>query len=118
MAFRRNEFVSFGAGVAAAPCHRAVEVVVPFRLEAGAEGHQSQAGVEVRHPKRCTERVQRPCFCVVVRMRVEVHAVRRAAGGPHLQRVRQGRKGLQGARSQRTSGRSPGCSLLQEGTAH
>ena len=54
--------------VAVVPYYRAAAVVVPFRLEAGEEGHQSQEGAEVRHQKRCTERVQRPCFCAVMRM--------------------------------------------------
>jgi hypothetical protein len=62
-AYASQWLLSFGAAaqpsrpeeVAVVPYHRAAAEVVPFRLEAGAEGHQSQAGVEVRHPKRCTE---------------------------------------------------------------
>jgi hypothetical protein len=55
-------------GVAAVPFHRAAVEEAPFRLEVGAEGHQSQAVVEVRHPTPRMERVQRLCFCVVLRM--------------------------------------------------
>jgi hypothetical protein len=98
------------------PFRRAEVEVAPFRLEVGAEGHQSQAVAEVSHPTRRTERAQRPCSCVAVRVQA-VLAVRLAAGTPHLQQVRQDRKGSPGARSQRTSGRSVGRSLLQERTA-
>ena len=83
-----------------------------------AAGHRNQAVVEVRQPTRCRVRGQRLCFCVVVRVQAAVLAVCPAAVGPHLQQVRQGREGWPRARSQRTSGHSAGCSLLQEGTAH
>ena len=67
--------------------------MAPFRPEVAAEAHRNRAVVVVRQPIHRRVRVQRLCFCVVVRVQAVVLAVRPAAAGPHLQQVRQGREG-------------------------
>ena len=93
------------------PFRQAVAVVVPFRLGVEAVGHRNQAAVEVCQRTHCTERGQRLCFSVVGK-------VQAAVAEPRLEQAHQGREGWTTAHSQRTSGRSAGCLLLQEGTAH
>jgi hypothetical protein len=105
------------ASQAEVPFHREEEEAVPFRLEVGAEGHQSQEGVEVRHSTRRREWVQRLCFCVVLRVQAAVLVVL-AAAGPHLQQVGREREGWPRARSQRTSDRSAGRLLPRPRIVH
>jgi hypothetical protein len=97
------------------PFHRVVVEVAPFRLEVAAEGHQSQAE-EGRHPTRHRVEGKRLCFSVVVRAQAVVLAVFPGATEYRLGQV--DREGRTRAHSRRTSGRSVGYSLLQEGTGH
>ena len=53
-------------------------------------GHRNQAVVEVRQRTHRTERVQRLCFSVVVKVQAVVLAVFPAVAEPRLQQVRPG----------------------------
>jgi hypothetical protein len=104
--------------VAAVPFRPAAAVVVPFHLAEAAVGHRNQAAEEVGQRTHCTERVRRPCFSVVAKVEAVLPAVFPAVAEPRLQQVRRYREGRTTVYSQRTSGRSTGCFLLPEWTAH
>jgi hypothetical protein len=85
----------------------AAEEEAHLQIREAAEVHLDRSVAGGHQDSRHKVREQRPCFCVLVRVR-EAPAVLPAGVAPHLQPVRQGQQ----PRSQRTSDRSAERSSL------